>query len=81
MSSGGVITDVEILRKLAGIAGFGIAGSSVLILVTIPAALFYLTLFGYGHKGLEVRITEPPPGGAGQQGCLVISVLHPKSGS
>ena len=81
MSSGCVITNVEILRSLAGIPGFGLVYSSVLILVTIPAALFYLTLFGYGAKGLEVRLTEPLPGGAREQACLVISVLRAREGA
>jgi biopolymer transport protein ExbD len=72
---------VEILRKLAGIPGFGLSYSSVLILVTIPAALFYIALFGYGHKGLEVRITVAPPSGSRPQGCLVISVLRPGEGA
>jgi len=67
--------------KPAGGPGFGFAYSSVLILVTTPAALFYLALFGYGSKGLEARITEPPPGGVRQQSCLVVSVLPPRTGS
>jgi Biopolymer transport protein ExbD/TolR len=68
---------VKALRKLAGIPGYGLLYCSVLNLVAIPSALIYLALFGYGPKGLLVRITPPTARAAQhQQDCLVISVIR-----
>ena len=71
----GVIDDMGIPRRVAGIPGFGLAYSVVLILVAIPTALIYTVMFGYGSRGFAVRITKPPTRVAQQEeNCLVVSV-------
>jgi hypothetical protein len=53
-----------------------------LLLVLIPAATIYLVLFGYGRRGIKIRIALPPVRGAGQQeGCLVIRVQRTSTSS
>jgi hypothetical protein len=78
----GVISNVEVLQKIRGISLFGLTYSSVLLLVLIPAAVFYLVTFGYGRRGIKLRIALPPIRGIRQQeGCVVISVLRPSTNS
>jgi biopolymer transport protein ExbD len=66
---------VKIRRKIAGIPGFGLTYSNVLMLVVVPAVLMHIATFSYGYKFrcLEVRIAQPSMFDA-QQNHLILSV-------
>ena len=63
------------------IPSFGLLYSGVLLLLAIPAAVFYVALFGYGSRGLTVRITMPSNRvSEHEDSCVVVSVRR-SSGS
>lgn len=69
------------LPRPADIPSFGLLYSVVLLLLAIPIATIYMALFGYGSRGLKVRITKPETRlSERDDDCVVVSV-HRTNGS